>query len=82
MATIGRNKAVVDLPKFKFQGRIAWYAWMFIHLMLLVGFRNRLIALINWIWNYINYDSGIRLIIRPFKRKPAIKHDILEEVDT
>lgn len=81
MATIGRNKAVVDLPNFKFQGRIAWYAWMFIHLMLLVGFRNRLIALTNWIWNYINYDSGIRLIIRPFKRKSAIKEEELEEAE-
>ncbi len=80
MATIGRNKAVVDLPNFKFQGRLAWYAWMFIHLMLLVGFRNRIIALTNWVWNYINYDSGIRLIIRPFKRKELLKEDVLEEV--
>ena len=80
MATIGRNKAVVDLPNFKFQGRLAWYAWMFVHLILLVGFRNRIVALINWVWNYVNYDSGIRLIIRPFKRKSSQK-ELFEEVE-
>ncbi|MEQ9423448.1 MAG: NAD(P)/FAD-dependent oxidoreductase [Cyclobacteriaceae bacterium] len=69
MATVGRNKAVVDLPHYKFQGRMAWYVWMFVHLLLLVGFRNKLVALLNWIWSYVNYDKGIRLIIRPFKRK-------------
>jgi NADH:ubiquinone reductase (H+-translocating) len=69
MATIGRNRAVVELPKFKFQGLFAWYVWMFVHLVSLVGFRNRVIVLINWIWNYVNYDRGIRLIIRPFKRE-------------
>jgi NADH:ubiquinone reductase (H+-translocating) len=71
MATIGRNRAVVELPKFKFQGLFAWYVWMFVHLVSLVGFRNRVIVLVNWIWNYVNYDRGIRLIIRPFKRKPT-----------
>ncbi len=71
MATIGRNRAVVELPKFKFQGLFAWYVWMFVHLVSLVGFRNRVIVLINWIWNYINYDRGIRLIIRPFTKKPV-----------
>lgn len=68
MATIGRNKAVVELPSFKFQGFFAWYVWMFIHLIFLVGFKNKLIVLVNWIWNYINYDRGVRLIIRPFKK--------------
>lgn len=64
MATIGRNKAVVDLPFYKFSGIIAWLVWMFLHLMLLVDFRNRLIVFINWIWSYINYDKGLRLIVR------------------
>lgn len=81
MATVGRNRAVVDLPKMKFQGRIAWYAWMFIHLILLVGFRNRVVALINWVWSYINYDKGIRLIIRPFERKPVSVKPKLEEME-
>lgn len=69
MATVGRNKAVVDLPFIKFQGRIAWFVWMFIHLMTLVSFRNRVIVFVNWLWNYITYERSIRLIIRPFAHK-------------
>ena len=67
MATIGRNKAVVDLPKWSFGGFFAWFIWMFIHLMALVGFRNRVIVFFNWAYNYINYDKAARLIVRPFK---------------
>ena len=67
MATVGRNKAVVDLHRLKFQGAIAWFAWMFVHLMSLVGFRNRIVVFINWVWNYFSYDRAIRLIVRPFK---------------
>lgn len=70
MATIGRNKAVVDLKRFKFSGFFAWITWMFVHLMLLVDFRNRLIVFVNWAWRYMKYDRGSRLIIREFKRKP------------
>jgi len=69
MATIGRNQAVVDLPGFKQQGFFAWFIWMFIHLIQLVGFRNKLIVLINWSWSYLNFDRGIRLIVRPFAKK-------------
>lgn len=69
MATIGRNKAVVDLKNFKFSGYFAWLTWMFVHLMLLVDYRNRLIVFMNWAWRYIKYDRGSRLIIREFKRK-------------
>ncbi len=69
MATIGRNKAVVDLKRFKFSGYFAWLTWMFVHLMLLVDYRNRLIVFMNWAWRYIKYDRGSRLIIREFKRK-------------
>ncbi|MBP0905566.1 NAD(P)/FAD-dependent oxidoreductase [Mariniflexile gromovii] len=69
MATIGRNKAVVDLPKFKFQGVFAWYVWMFVHLFFLIGFRNRMVVFINWVYNYIRFDREARLIIRPFKKK-------------
>ncbi|WCO02642.1 NAD(P)/FAD-dependent oxidoreductase [Psychroserpens ponticola] len=68
MATIGRNKAVVDLKHFKFGGFFAWFVWMFIHLMSLVGFRNRVIVFFNWTYNYINFDKAARLIIRPFKK--------------
>jgi NADH dehydrogenase len=69
MATIGRNKAVVELAKLKWHGAFAWFIWMFVHLISLVGFRNKTIVLVNWLWNYFNYDRGIRLIIRPFKRE-------------
>lgn len=67
MATIGRNKAVVDLPKFKFSGFFAWFVWMFVHLMFLIGFRNKLSVLLGWMWNYFTYDRATRLIIRPWK---------------
>ncbi len=67
MATIGRNKAVVDIGKFKFGGFFAWFIWMFIHLWFLVGFRNRFVTFFNWVYNYINYDKAARLIVRPFK---------------
>lgn len=68
MATIGRNKAVVDLKHYKFAGFFAWFIWMFIHLMSLVGFRNRVIVLFNWTYNYINFDKAARLIIRPYHK--------------
>lgn len=69
MATIGRNKAVVDLKRFKFQGVFAWYVWMFVHLFFLIGFRNRMVVFINWVYNYIRFDREARLIIRPFKKR-------------
>lgn len=71
MATVGRNKAVVDLPKFKFQGVFAWFVWMFVHLYFLIGFRNRVVVFINWVYNYIRFDREARLIIRPFKKVRA-----------
>ncbi|NJX15617.1 NAD(P)/FAD-dependent oxidoreductase [Tamlana crocina] len=69
MATIGRNKAVVDLKRWKFQGVFAWYVWMFVHLFFLIGFRNRMVVFVNWVYNYIRFDREARLIIRPFKKK-------------
>lgn len=69
MATIGKNKAVVDLSFIKFSGLIAWMVWMVLHLMLLVDFRNRLVVFINWSWSYFNSDKGLRLIIRKVKRQ-------------
>lgn len=67
MATVGRNRAVVDLHKWKFSGFFAWFVWMFIHLWFLIGFRNRIVTFFNWTYNYINFDKAARLIIRPFK---------------
>ena len=69
MATVGKNKAVVDLPNLHISGRFAWFIWMFIHLLALVGFRNKMITFFNWVYNYFRYDKGIRLIIRPAEER-------------
>ncbi|MGV3503255.1 MAG: NAD(P)/FAD-dependent oxidoreductase [Adhaeribacter sp.] len=67
MATIGRNRAVADLKlfkkEFKLQGFFAWFIWMFIHLVSIVGFRNRLAVMMNWVWNYFTFNSDNRLIV-------------------
>lgn len=68
MATIGKHRAVVDLPKFKFQGLLAWYFWMFLHLMLILSVRNKIAIFFNWMWSYFNGDSSLRLIILPNKK--------------
>lgn len=65
MATIGRNKAVVDLPHWKFQGVFAWLVWMIVHLFSILGVKNKLFVFINWFWSYVTYDQSLRLIIRP-----------------
>ena len=64
MATVGRNLAVVELPFIKFYGFFAWLTWMFVHLMAIVGVKNRLLVFINWFWNYVTYDQSLRLIIK------------------
>ena len=74
MATIGRNKAVADLKFFHLSGLPAWLAWLFVHIIFLVGFRNRLLVLIQWAWAYLTFDKGARLITRNFQsehRPPA-----------
>ena len=67
MATVGRNKAVVDLNVFKgqfrTQGLVAWFLWMFVHLISLIGFRNKFFVFFSWIWSYFSYDKSNRLII-------------------
>lgn len=67
MATIGRNKAVVDIGKFHFSGFFAWLVWLFIHIYYLIGVRNKIIVLLNWIWAYFSYDQSLRLLIKPFR---------------
>ena len=69
MATIGRNLAVVDLPHYHFSGIFAWFVWMFVHLFSLIGFKNKAVVFLNWVYNYIKFDREGRLIIRPFKKK-------------
>lgn len=70
MAIVSRNKAVVDLPKdVHFNGFFGWLTWLFVHLMTLVGFRNKIVAFIDWAFSYFNSDQALRLIIRPFSRR-------------
>ncbi len=71
MATIGRNKAVADLGKIKLSGFFAWLIWMFVHLISLLGFRNKVITFINWLGSYVTYNGGTRLIIRRYVREAA-----------
>lgn len=62
MATIGKHKAVVELPFIKFKGPLAWYVWMFLHLMLILSVRNKLVIFFNWAWSYFTKDTSLRLI--------------------
>ena len=73
MATIGRNRAVVDLGKVHFRGLSAWLVWMAVHLMSLLGMRNKTVVFINWMWSYFTYSSGLRLLLRP-SRYPLRHH--------
>ena len=68
MATIGRNKAVVDLPKLHFSGFFAWFVWMFVHLFSLIGFKNKALVFWSWVYNYFVFDRESRVIIRPFRK--------------
>lgn len=72
MATIGRNRAVVDLPNIKFQGTFAWFIWLFVHLFSLLGVKNKVFVFLNWLWGYSTYDQSLRLIIRPKLNKVDI----------
>lgn len=71
MATVGRHRAVVDLPFWRFQGVFAWMVWLFVHLFAILGTKNKVFIFLNWVWNYITYDQSLRLVIRPWQRKPA-----------
>jgi NADH dehydrogenase len=73
LATVGRNRAVADLPFLKTQGMFAWFLWMAIHLVRITGFRNRLIAFSDWIWNYFTYAFTYRIIARPGSVKSDLK---------
>lgn len=73
MATIGKNRAVADLPGYSFSGFFAWMAWLIIHLISILGMRNKMSVLVNWFWNYIFYSTSLRLLLRPTKY-PLRKH--------
>ena len=69
MATVGRKKAVVDLPNWKFQGVFAWHTWNLIHLFSILGVKNKLSIFFNWAWNYFSPDPNLRVLIKPFIKK-------------
>ncbi len=73
LATVGRNLALAEIGKVKLKGIVAWFVWMLVHLMSIIGIKNKLFVLINWIWQYITYDQSLRLIIRPSDKKKEIK---------
>jgi NADH dehydrogenase len=73
LATIGRSRAVADLGKLHISGYFAWLAWLFIHLLFLIGFRNRLFVMIEWAWAYFTYNHSARLITDPAEKEPAEK---------
>ncbi|MFM2269677.1 MAG: hypothetical protein RL757_3118 [Bacteroidota bacterium] len=73
MATVGRHKAVVDLPFWRFQGAFAWFVWLFVHLFAIIGVKNKIFIFLNWLWSYITYDQALRLIIKPYSRKKIEK---------
>jgi NADH dehydrogenase len=79
MATIGRNAAVAQIGRFTFKGFIAWIMWLVIHLFNLIGFRNRLMVLINWAWNYLFFEHVVRLILNPQHHQPGAENDKLSE---
>ncbi len=68
MATIGRHRAVVDLPFWRFQGAFAWFVWLFVHLFAIIGVKNKVFVFLNWVFNYFTYDQSLRLVIKPWKK--------------
>uniref|UniRef100_UPI00084D40F3 NAD(P)/FAD-dependent oxidoreductase n=1 Tax=Arcticibacter eurypsychrophilus TaxID=1434752 RepID=UPI00084D40F3 len=83
MATVGRNLAVAEMGRIKFSGFMAWITWMLVHLMSVIGVKNRLFILINWVWQYITYDQSLRLIIKPTRKQRQIEPShIAEKLET
>jgi len=70
LATIGRSRAIADFGWVRFAGRPAWFLWLFVHIMYLVGFRNRIVVFIEWAYAYFTYQAGIRLITDVERYKP------------
>lgn len=81
MATVGRKLAVVDLPFLKFQGFFAWLTWLFVHLMAILGVRNKLFTFLNWAWAYLSFDVSLRLLIRPKYVKEQERKEMIEDKD-
>jgi NADH dehydrogenase len=76
MATIGRSRAVAVIGRLQLTGRLAWVAWLVVHIVMLIGFRNRLVVLVNWAWNYVTFDRGLRAIIGRAGEDPSHAADV------
>jgi NADH dehydrogenase len=74
LATIGRGAAVAKIGPIKASGVIAWLLWLFVHILFLIGFRNRILVLVQWAWSYVTFDRGARLITDPVK-KPLVESE-------
>jgi len=70
LATIGRSRAIADFGRVRFAGRLAWFLWLFVHIMYLVGFRSRIVVFIEWAYAYFTYQAGVRLITDVERYKP------------
>jgi NADH dehydrogenase len=79
MATVGRKLAVVDLPFLKFQGLLAWLTWLVVHLMAILGVKNKLFIFLNWSWNYLSFDPSLRLLIKPKYVRASERKELIEE---
>jgi len=79
MATIGKHLAVVDLPFVKFQGILAWMTWLFVHLMAILGVKNRLFIFIDWAWSYLSFDPSLRLLIKPRYVRESERKELIEQ---
>ncbi len=79
MATVGRKLAVVDLPFFRFQGLLAWLTWLFVHLMAILGVKNKLFIFLDWSWNYLSFDPSLRLLIKPKYVRASERKELIEE---
>jgi len=65
LATIGRNAAVADIWKLHFGGIVAWWLWLWVHILSIVGMKNKVSVFVDWVWSYLTYDVSLRLLIRP-----------------
>ena len=79
MATVGRKLAVVDLPFLRFQGLLAWMTWLFVHLMAILGVKNKLFIFLDWSWNYLSFDPSLRLLIKPKYVRASERKELIEE---
>ena len=77
-ATLGRKTAVAEFNKVKMQGWFAWIMWLVVHLRSILGVRNKVIVLLNWIWNYLTYDQSMRMIVYARKAKEIRDREIIE----